>query len=104
MTLVVKVREFVEMAAKQTGYEISWKGEGVAEKGMDKKAGKTIVEINPQYFRPSEVDLLLGDAGKATKVLKWQPTISFSSLVKMMVEADKEYVLKRKYEPSFQKR
>jgi len=98
------VREFVEIATTQLGMQLTWQGEGINEKGMDTLTGKTIVEIDPRYFRPSEVDLLLGNAGKAKKNLGWTPKIQFNDLVNLMVEADLEYVKKRKHETSFQKR
>jgi len=90
------VREFVEEACKALDMEIEWKGKGVKEKGIDKKTGKIIVEIDPQYFRPTEVDLLLGDASKAKKILNWQPKTKFKDLVKIMIESDLEIVNKQK--------
>jgi len=84
------VREFVEEAAKVLGMEIIWKGKGVNEKGIDKKTKKTIVKIDPYFFRPSEVDLLLGNAKKAKKKLGWKPKVKFKDLVKLMIEADFE--------------
>ncbi len=90
------VREFIEEACKHLGIELRWKGTGVNEKGIDKKTGKTIIEIDPQYFRPSEVDILLGDYSKAKNKLGWEPTTRFTDLVKIMVEEDlkKETTLK----------
>lgn len=82
------VREFVEIAFGHVGIEIEWKGEGVDEIGMDKATGKTVVTINPQFFRPAEVDLLLGDPSKAEKTLGWQRDISFSQLVERMIKND----------------
>jgi GDPmannose 4,6-dehydratase len=82
------VREFVEEAGRLLGMEIKWKGKGIHEKGIDTKTGKTIVEIDPRYFRPAEVDFLLGDPRKAKKILKWKPKTSFKGLVKIMVDAD----------------
>lgn len=84
------VREFVEESAKILGMDIIWKGKGVKEKGIDKKTGKIIVEIDPLYFRPAEVDLLLGDYSKARKNLGWKPKVKFKELVKIMTEADLE--------------
>lgn len=84
------VREFVETTAKYLDMEIVWKGKGLDEIGVDKKTGKTIIKIDPKYFRPAEVDLLLGDYSKAKKILKWEPKIKFDELVKLMVEADLE--------------
>ena len=88
------VREFVEKAFKTAGMDISWKGKGLDEKGIDKKTGKILVEVNPKYFRPVEVDTLLGDASKARKKLGWAPKTSFEELVKIMVEYDLDYFSK----------
>lgn len=82
------VREFVELAFTEAGIEIAWKGEGVGEKGIDTKTGKTVVAIDPQFFRPTEVDLLLGNPEKAKRKLNWQPKISFNELVRMMIQYD----------------
>ncbi len=82
------VREFVECAFAEVGIEIAWKGSGVDEFGFNKKNGKRLVEIDPDYFRPSEVDLLLGDATKAFKSLGWKHTITFPQLVAEMVASD----------------
>lgn len=82
------VREFVEVAAAHLGFNIVWKGEGINEKGIDSKTGKTIIEIDPVYFRPAEVDVLLGDYSKAKKMLDWEPKTKFKELVKIMAEAD----------------
>ncbi len=82
------VREFVELAFGHVGIEIEWKGQGVDEIGVDKATGKTIVSINPKFFRPAEVDVLLGDPAKADKVLGWKREVSFSQLVEGMVKND----------------
>lgn len=82
------VREFVEETAKLLDYEIVWEGKGLKEKGVDKKSGKVLVEIDERYFRPSEVDYLQGDASKAKKILGWEPKTKFKELVKLMVEAE----------------
>jgi len=82
------VREFVETAFKEVGRAIDWRGKGVEETGTDKKSGKTVVRIDPQYFRPTEVDLLIGDPSKAYKKLGWKPTTRFADLVKQMVAGD----------------
>lgn len=99
------VREFVELAFKEIGVEIGWQGRGVDEKGVivkiDKekyqsndaktiKEGDVLVEIDPRYFRPTEVDFLLGDASKAKRVLGWEPRISFKEMISQMVEEDLE--------------
>ncbi|MBB4018566.1 MULTISPECIES: GDP-mannose 4,6-dehydratase [Chelatococcus] len=82
------VREFVELAFAELGRTIAWRGEGVDEVGIDEASGKTLVRIDPRYFRPTEVDLLLGDPSKAREKLGWQHRISFRELVKEMVESD----------------
>lgn len=82
------VREFVETAFHHVGMEIVWKGTGVDEIGIDKKSGKTIVKVNPKFFRPAEVEVLLGDPTKAETVLGWKREISFSQLVERMVQRD----------------
>ena len=81
------VREFCELAFQRAGLPLKWTGTGVDEKGIGPQ-GQTLVGISPQFFRPAEVDLLLGDATKARTSLKWQPKISFQQLVEMMVDAD----------------
>jgi GDPmannose 4,6-dehydratase len=82
------VREFVERAFSFIGITIAWQGSGTDEKGVDAKSGKVLVEIDRRYFRPTEVDLLIGDAEKARKVLGWKHEISFAALVSEMMEAD----------------
>lgn len=82
------VREFVEHAAAHIGMEIAWEGEGLAERGVDRKTGKTIITIDPRFFRPAEVDYLLGDATKAKTSLGWVPRMSFKGLVETMMDAD----------------
>ena len=82
------VREFVEAAFAHIDDKIEWKGEGVDEEGFSQKTGKCVVAVNPRYFRPTEVDLLLGDASKAKKLLGWEPKMSFEDLVKDMMDAD----------------
>ncbi len=82
------VREFVELSFKHVGIEIEWEGERENEVGKDKETGKVLVEIDPAYYRPTEVDQLLGDYSKAKRELGWEPKIKFSELVKLMVEAD----------------
>jgi GDPmannose 4,6-dehydratase len=83
------VREFVELAFAQTNREVVWRGKGVDEKGVDPLTGKTLVEIDPRYFRPTEVDQLLGDPSKALAVLGWRSLTSFEGLVQEMVAADR---------------
>ncbi|WP_395828578.1 GDP-mannose 4,6-dehydratase [Elstera sp.] len=82
------VREFVELAFAETGRQIVWSGSGVDEIGTDAKTGKALVKIDPRYFRPAEVDLLLGDATKAQQKLGWTPKVAFHDLVKEMVASD----------------
>ncbi|PLR18846.1 GDP-mannose 4,6-dehydratase [Caulobacter zeae] len=82
------VRSFVEMTFKALDIAIEWKGEGVDEVGLDAKTGKTLIKINPRFFRPSEVELLLGDPAKAKAALGWEPKTSLEELCRIMVEAD----------------
>jgi len=82
------VREFVEIAFAEVGRGIEWRGKGVEETGVDSKSGKTVVRIDPTYFRPTEVDLLIGDATKAYQKLGWKPKTTFAQLVKEMVTGD----------------
>src|SRR5690242_5631720 len=82
------VREFVELSFRHVGRTIEWRGEGQNEKGIDSRTGQVLVEIDPSYFRPTEVDLLLGDATKAHQKLGWRHRTSFQELVREMVEAD----------------
>ena len=82
------VRDFVETAAQQLDISIRWEGEGIDEKGINEETGRIIVAVDPHYFRPTEVQELLGDAGKARQKLGWQPRITFQELVCEMVEAD----------------
>jgi len=79
------VREFVEVAAPYFGLNIVWQGEGLEERGVDRRTGKTIIDVNPKYFRPAEVESLLGDSTKAREKLGWEPKISFEELVEDMV-------------------
>lgn len=81
------VRDFVELAAREVGLQITWKGHGVDEKGYD-QSGRCLIQVDPRYFRPTEVETLLGDASKAREKLGWKPRISFESLVKEMMASD----------------
>jgi len=84
------VREFVELAFAEIGTQIEWQGEGVDEKGIDRVTGKVMVEVDPRYFRPTEVEILQGDPSKAKQKLGWEPKTKFAELVRMMVDADLE--------------
>jgi GDPmannose 4,6-dehydratase len=81
------VREFCDLAFAHAGLPLRWQGSGPGEQGLD-PSGRVLVQVDPRYFRPTEVDLLLGDPSKARKELGWQPTVSFRALVTMMVDAD----------------
>lgn len=83
-----EVREFVELAFKEVGINIEWRGNGVEEKGIDKATGNILVEVDPRYFRPTEVELLLGDAKKAQEKLGWKPKTTLQELCSMMVKED----------------
>lgn len=82
------VREFVEVAAKHFGMDIIWHGVGLEEKGIDSKTGNVIVEIDARYFRPAEVEILLGDARKAHDKLGWKPKVGFEELIKIMIQEE----------------
>lgn len=89
------VRDFTNLAFKEIGIELRWEGEGVDEKGIDISTGRILVEVDPKYFRPSEVEQLLGDPTKAKKLLNWNPrNTSFEELVKIMVDHDMKFVNK----------
>ena len=93
------VREFATLAFHYAGIELEWRGEGIDEKGIDKATGKVLVEVDPRFFRPSEVEQLLGDPTKAKTLLGWNPTTtSFDKLVRIMVEHDMKNVKNRKHE------
>lgn len=85
------VREFVEEVALNLGMTIQWKGTGLKERGIDTKTGKTVVKVDPRYFRPNEVDLLLGDSSKARTLLGWKPKVTFKKLAALMTKEDLEY-------------
>lgn len=82
------VRDFITMAFAEAGMKLKWEGEGVNEKGIDASTGNVLVEIDPRYFRPAEVELLIGDPGKAEKKLGWKPKVQLPELVRMMVQND----------------
>jgi GDPmannose 4,6-dehydratase len=89
------VREFVELAFAEVGISIEWNGAGVEEKGRCSKSGRTLIQIDPRYFRPTEVDLLLGDPAKARAKLGWKHEIGFEQLVRDMVAADLQVMTTR---------
>ncbi|MBN6739427.1 GDP-mannose 4,6-dehydratase [Acidithiobacillus ferrivorans] len=82
------VRQFVEKAAVHAGFDIEWRGEAEQTQGIDRKSGKIIVRVNPAFYRPAEVDVLIGDPAKAHQKLGWKREVSFDALVQMMAEAD----------------
>ncbi|MDR1137663.1 MAG: GDP-mannose 4,6-dehydratase [Synergistaceae bacterium] len=86
------VREFAEAAFSHAGMDIEWRGEGIGEKGIDSKTGRVLIEVDPRYFRPTEVDLLLGDPSKAERLLGWKRKVSFDELIRRMVEYDMRLV------------
>ncbi|MER9962661.1 GDP-mannose 4,6-dehydratase [Mesorhizobium sp. M0045] len=86
------VRKFVELAFAEVGVRIQWNGSGVDEKGVDTKTGRILVEVDPRYFRPTEVDLLLGDPSKAERILGWKATTSLDEMVREMVQSDLKVV------------
>ena len=91
------VRDFTYLAFNELGIEIEWTGENEKECGINKKNGKIVVEVDHKYFRPAEVDTLLGDPSKAKELLGWESKMPFQELVKIMVKADWEKVKKRGY-------
>ena len=86
--VTTKVRDFVQAAATTAGFQLEWRGAGVDEIGIDVKSGKTVVKVNPEFYRPAEVELLLGDPSKAKSQLGWTPKTTLEGLVQMMIEAD----------------
>ena len=84
------VREFAELAFRELGVELRWQGAGIEEKGYDIKTGRLLVDVDPRFFRPAEVELLWGNPSKAEKDLGWRRKVSFQELVQMMVQADVE--------------
>lgn len=95
------VREFIEKTFEHVEHPIEWKGKGVDEVGIDTKTGKTVMRIDPRYFRPAEVEQLLGDPSKAKKQLGWVPEVKFEQLVKIMIEGDLRLLDKPGYEIGF---
>jgi len=88
------VREFADLAFKELDMELNWVGEGTDEKAISKRSGKVIIEVNDKYYRPTEVDMLVGDASKARSILAWFPATGFEGLVTLMVWADYDKVRK----------
>ncbi len=86
------VREFIERAAEAIGFKLEWEGEAEQTKGVDRTTGRVIIRVNPEFYRPAEVDMLLGDATKARDKLGWKPDVSFDQLVETMVRADMDRV------------
>jgi GDPmannose 4,6-dehydratase len=82
------VREFAEKVFARLGIPLEWRGSGANEKGIDARTGKVVIEVDPRYFRPAEVDLLLGDPARARAKLDWQPRVDLDGLVAMMADAD----------------
>lgn len=91
------VREFCEKAFQELDICLEWSGKEENEKGIDKKTGKVLVEVDPNYYRPTEVDMLIGDASKAKKELGWEPKVTFDELIKIMIEYDYQKIKKRGY-------
>ena len=94
--ITTPVRDFVKWAFKDAGFEISFQGTGINEVGIDTSTGKTLVKVSEKYFRPSEVDLLIGDPAKSKIQLDWMPKVGPRELCKMMVQSDLERVQKNK--------
>jgi GDPmannose 4,6-dehydratase len=92
------VRSFVEIAASRLGFDLEWLGTGPNEHGIDRKSGRTIVGVNRSFYRPADVDLLLGNAKKANRLLGWKPKVDFERLVAMMVETDHKRLRDGQYE------
>ena len=90
------VREFIERAAEAIGFKLEWEGEAEQTTGIDRNTGRVIVRVNPEFYRPAEVDFLLGDSSKARDRLGWKPTVAFDQLVEMMVRADMDRVRSHK--------
>ena len=82
------VRDFVTMAGRAAGFDLEFRGSSDAEVGIDRKSGRTVVRVNPKFYRPAEVEILIGDSSKATRELGWIPKTNLEQLCQMMVEAD----------------
>ena len=90
------VREFTEKAARIAGFDIAWEGQGIEERGLDRKSGATVIAIDPKFYRPAEVDITCGDATKARTLLGWQPEVDFDTLVQIMMESDLDLIASTK--------
>ena len=88
------IREFAEITAGYLGYEIDWEGSGAGEKGIDKRTGVILIEVSSEFFRPTEVGNIIGDASKAARQLNWAPKTKFNKLIKLMIEADIQRIKK----------
>jgi GDPmannose 4,6-dehydratase len=95
--ITTTVRDFTSLAFEEAGIQLTWQGQGVEEKGIDAKTGQTLVEVDPRYFRPTEVDLLIGDPSKAQEKLGWELEYDLASLVKEMVQFDLQNAKKSEY-------
>lgn len=91
------VREFCEKAFQELDICLEWSGKEEKERGIDKNTGKILVEVDPNYYRPTEVDILIGDTSKAKKELEWEPEVTFDELIKIMIEYDYQKIKKRGY-------
>ena len=94
---MIEVREFISKSFKELGIDVEWRGKGINEEGINKANGKVIVKVDPKYFRPTEVELLIGDATKAKKELGWEPTFTVDELIKDMVQSDLALFKRDKY-------
>ncbi len=89
------IKEFVDLAFKELDMELEWTGQRLEETGIDSQSGKTLVRVDPRYFRPTEVEMLIGDPSKAKELLDWEPKVKFEELIRVMVESDWDKVQKR---------
>ena len=89
------IREFAEITFKELDMDLEWQGEGINERGVEIKTGRTLVAVNPRYFRPTEVEMLIGDSSKAKETFGWEPKVKFEELAKIMAKADWKKVQKR---------
>ena len=95
--ITTTIRDFISMSFKEVDISLIWEGEGINEKGKDAKTGNVLVEIDPRYFRPAEVDLLIGDSSKAAAKLGWKPKVQLPELIKMMINHDMKLAEQDKY-------